>query len=109
MDSWKQSPQWEELFQTVIIKAKECPAIALCFNDIITPEKVCDAAGNHVFDDYFYFWGISENEGHQIRAVFQRYSPRYDKNFKEYIQNLIDSSMELKYKKMREANRTNKE
>ena len=101
MDNFKQSTEWEELFQTVIIKAKECPAITLCFNDIITAEKVEDAAGNHVFDDHFEFWGITETEGHQIRSVFQRYSTRKELGFKKYIQDLIDSSMELKYKKSR--------
>lgn len=62
-EHWRQSPEWEELFQTVINKAKRCPATALCFSNSITAEKVEDAAGNHVFDDHFDFWEISENQG----------------------------------------------
>ena len=31
-----------------------------------------DAAGNHAFDDYPDLFGITENEGHRIRAYFQQ-------------------------------------
>lgn len=98
---YRQSPEWEELFQTVINKAKSCPAIALCFNDYITAEKVEDAAGNHVFDDYYEFWGITENQGHQIRSVFQHYSVRRDEGFKKYINDLISDSREIELRKTR--------
>jgi hypothetical protein len=100
-EPWRQSPQWETLFQGVINKAKRCPAIALCFSDTITAQKVEDAAGNHVFDDYFEFWQITEQEGHQIRAVFQHYSTRRDEGFKKYITDLIDNSFELELQKTR--------
>ena len=102
MDNFKQSLEWEELFQRVIIKAKDCPAIALCSNDHITADRIDDAAGNHVFDDYPEFWGITEQQGHQIRAVFQTQSVRRDPAFKEYIQNLIDTAMELKWREERQ-------
>jgi hypothetical protein len=96
----KQSKEWEELFQTVINKAKDCPAMALCFNNLITAEQVWNAAGNHVFDDHFEFWGITERQGHQLRGVFQIFSIR-DEDFQRYIQGLIDNSSELKYVKSR--------
>lgn len=100
-EHWRQSPEWEELFQTVINKAKRCPATALCFSNSITAEKVEDAAGNHVFDDHFYFWEITENQGHQLRSVFQHYSCRRDEGFKEYITDLIDDSGEAELRKTR--------
>jgi hypothetical protein len=100
-EPWRQSPEWEELFQTCINKAKRCPANALCFNNLITAEKVDDAAGNHVFDDYPEFWEITENQGHQIRAVFQHYSVRNDPGFKKYITDLIDNSWEVELRKTR--------
>lgn len=106
MSNWKQSPEWEELFQTVIYRAKFCPAIALCNNDLITAEKVENAAGNHLFDDHYEFWGITKTEGHSIRAVFQYYSVRRDEGFRKYIQDLIDTATELKYKKEREKYRS---
>lgn len=101
MEYWKQTKEWEDLFKGIIIKAKDWPAIALCSNNVITPEQIDSAAGNHVFDDYFVFWGISENDGHKIRSVFQTNSVRYNQNFKKYIQELIDSAMDLKYSKGR--------
>lgn len=103
-ENWRQSPEWEELFQTVINKAKSCPATALCFSNSITADKVEDAAGNHVFDDYFEFWGITENQGHQIRSVFQYYSSRRDEGFKKYITDLIDNSWEVELRKNRIKN-----
>lgn len=89
---FKQTKEWEQLLQKCVNKARKCPAIALCSNRLITAEKIEDSAGNHVFDDYFEFWEITQNEGHQIRAVFQKYSVRRNPEFKEYIQDLIDDS-----------------
>ena len=86
---WKQSPEWEELFKSLINKAKRCPANSLCFNNLITAEQVANAAGNHVFDDNYEFWGINKNQGHEIRSVFQSIN---DPDFMRYIQELIDSS-----------------
>lgn len=98
---WQQTPEWEEMFQSCINKAKRCPAITLCFNDYITPEKVEDAAGNHAFDDNPEFWGITKQQGHEIRAVFQYYSTRNDEGFKKYIQELISNSWEVELRKTR--------
>jgi hypothetical protein len=51
-----------------------------------------DAAGNHAFDDYPEIFGISEEEGHQIRSFFQQARGcRYDDSFRAYVQSLIDS------------------
>lgn len=92
MDNFKQTKQWEEIFKKIVDKAMKCPAIQLCSNYLITPETIDNAAGNHVFDDNPNFWGITENEAHQIRAVFQTHSVRYNSEFKNYIQDLINSS-----------------
>lgn len=102
MDSeFKQTPEWEELFYKCINQALDCPALSLCYNNLITPEKIEDAAGNHVFDDYYPFWKITESEGHSLRAVFQRYSTRNNPNFKQYIQSLIDYAREWKISQSR--------
>lgn len=37
----------------------------------ITAENLEDLAGNHLFDDYYWWFGISKHEGHKIRAYFQ--------------------------------------
>ena len=87
------STEWELLFKKVIRKAKTCPALSLCSNYLITPERVEDAAGNHVFDDYPEFWGITKQEGHELRAHFQHYSVRRHSVFKQYIQDLIDNCL----------------
>lgn len=102
MDSgWKQTTEWEDLFQDLIIKAKDCPALSLCENNNLTPSRIEDAAGNHVFDDYPEFWEITQAQGHEIRAVFQRFSVRKDQEFNKYIQKLIDSAYEKKWEKER--------
>jgi len=99
MSNWKQSPEWEELFKKVINSAKSCPARSLFFSDSITSERIDSAAGNHVFDDHYEFWGITKQEGHNLRAVFQTYSIRRDEEFKKYIQELIDNSMDINFKR----------
>lgn len=101
MENFKQSKEWEQLFQSLINKAKSSPASSLFLSNSITAEKVEDAAGNHVFDDHFDYWKISEVEGHQIRSVFQYFSVRSSPEFKKYIQDLIDNSMELEWNKSR--------
>jgi len=90
---FKQSKEWEDLFKKVVSKARKCPAVDLCSNNLITPDSIDNAAGNHVFDDYYEFWGINENEGHSLRAVFQTNSIRIDSEFKKYIQDLLDESL----------------
>ena len=40
-------------------------------NQRITAENLADLAGNHLFDDCPELFGISEIEGHKIRAYFQ--------------------------------------
>lgn len=99
MSNWKQTPEWEKLFQTVINKAKTCPARSLFFSESITAERIDSAAGNHVFDDHYEFWGITKQEGHNLRAVFQTYSIRKDEDFKKYVQELIDNSMDINFKR----------
>ena len=37
----------------------------------ITAENLGDLAGNHLFDDFPELFGLSEIEGHTIRAYFQ--------------------------------------
>ncbi|MBE3085860.1 MAG: hypothetical protein IMZ64_06550 [Bacteroidetes bacterium] len=37
----------------------------------LTVENLGDLAGNHLFDDYPTLFGITELEGHTIRAFFQ--------------------------------------
>lgn len=101
MSHWKQSKEWETLFQECIVKAKMCPAIHLCSNNYITAKQVDNAAGNHVFDDYPEYWGITKTQGHEIRAVFQHNSTSSNEEFRNYIQELIDSAMELEYAKTR--------
>lgn len=98
MSNWKQTSEWEELFQTIINKARTCPARSLYFSDSITAERIDSAAGNHVFDDHYEFWGITKQQGHEIRAVFQHFSIRKDPDFKNYIQQLIDNSMDISFK-----------
>lgn len=101
MSHWKQSKEWEILFQECIIKAKKCPAIQLCSNNYITAKQIDNAAGNHVFDDNPEYWGITENQGHQIRSVFQHISTSSNEEFRNYIQDLIDNAMELEYSRLR--------
>lgn len=48
-----------------------------------------DAAGNHAFDDYPEAFGITEQEGHQIRAYFQQRGCRYDDAHRDQINALI--------------------
>lgn len=93
--NFKQSKEWELLFKKVVGKAKRCPAIYLCSNNSITPEQIDNSAGNHIFDDYFEFWEISEKEGHSLRAVFQTFSIRRDPDFRKYIQDLIDNCFDF--------------
>lgn len=55
-----------------------------------------DAAGNHVFDDHFELFGITENEGHQIRAYFQQSKGcRYDADLFAKIDLLINQCKNL--------------
>lgn len=51
-----------------------------------------DAAGNHAFDDHPEVFGITENEGHDIRAFFQRYSCRRDEELKQHIDRIIEEA-----------------
>lgn len=83
---------FEELIKKVVRLARKSPALALCANSVITPEAIEDAAGNHTFDNYFEFWGITEDEGHRIRAYFQENSVRYNPQVRKYIEDLIDES-----------------
>lgn len=100
MSDFKQDKEWEKLFQKVINKAQTCPAASLFSNASISAEKVEDAAGNHAFDDWPEFWEITEQEGHQIRSVFQYYSCRRIPEFKQYIQELIDTAREVSFRKI---------
>lgn len=95
MSDFKQSKEWENLFQSAINKAKNSAFASIFASTTITAEKVEDAAGNHAFDDYPEQWGITEREGHEIRSVFQYFSTRRDPEFKKYIQDLIDNSYDI--------------
>ena len=47
-------------------------------NTRINAENLEDVAGNHLFDDHPKAFGISEIDGHKIRAYFQEGSINYD-------------------------------
>lgn len=55
------------------------------------PYQFDDAAGNHVFDDFPEIFGLTEDEGHQVRHFFQSQSKgtRYNPHLFEYIQDLF--------------------
>ena len=44
----------------------------------INAENLEDVAGNHLFDDHPKVFGISEIDGHKIRAYFQEGCTNYD-------------------------------
>lgn len=54
----------------------EFPKTSGYYNRLITPENLSDVAANHFFDDYPEKFGISEKEGHMIRAYFQERDER---------------------------------
>ena len=93
MDYFEKAPvEIEGLIKKGVMVALRSALRSLYNNDIITPERLEDAAGNHLFDDHFGLFGITENEGHQIRSYFQHYSCRRSEEFKKYIQKLIDEA-----------------
>lgn len=58
----------------------------------ITAENLSDLAGNHLFDDYPGWFGITEEEAHRIRAYFELrcisldYIPELHKKFPEIME-----------------------
>lgn len=48
------------------------------YNNCVTAENLEDAAANHFFDDYPETYGITEKEGHMLRAYFQKGCKDYD-------------------------------
>lgn len=49
----------------------------------LTVFRMSSAAGNHLFDDHYYVFGLTENEGSVIRRYFQTH------NFKEIEQDFL--------------------
>ena len=59
----------------------------------INVENLEDAAGNHLFDDHPKAFGISEIDGHKVRAYFQEGSTNYDfvADLHEKFKNMLES------------------
>jgi hypothetical protein len=80
------------------------------FDMLGKPQAYCleDAAGNHAFDDYPEVFGITENEGHQVRAFFQSSdSLRRNPEQLAYVQGLIAHAMaEILELKSKDVTRT---
>lgn len=90
------SIELEELFKKVIRMVKVDPGLKnyLEFNEKYKEnyKSLEDAAGNHAFDDYPEMFNITKQEGHEIRAFFQRYSPRKYPELRAYLQKLIETA-----------------
>jgi hypothetical protein len=54
-------------------------------NKVINVENLEDVAGNHLFDDFYRYFEITQKEGHYIRAFFQEGAV---KNNYDFVQNL---------------------
>jgi hypothetical protein len=70
----------------VLNNNKEVRKHFVCEGDKIGIMHWHNSAGNHLFDDHPEWFGITENEGHRIRAYFQQNSY----NNPEHIQELKD-------------------
>jgi hypothetical protein len=85
----------ENLIKKVILKVKTDPEAKQLYIDFsgdfffeLTTSRLENAAGNHAFDDHPEVFGITEHEGHCIRAYCQQNSGQ---EFRDYVQSVINS------------------
>ena len=52
-----------------VISEEDIPSVSLK-----TLDDWCNAAGNHLFDDHYCLFGLTQKEGHKVRAYFQNNS-----------------------------------
>ena len=91
---------FEQIFMFICARIRQCPMSSV--NNGLDINKLWDAAGNHIFDDHPTFWGITEHEGHVLRAWFQ--TNEKDAEAIKYLEKLNDDSIDFYYEKVRSGN-----